>query len=89
MTAPTRLRASSVADLLDCPLRWSKRNLEGMKLPSTPPALIGTAVHASTAVYDQSELHGDGLTIDDAAGAAVDAINNPREEMNWMGSNHK
>jgi hypothetical protein len=89
MTKPIRLRASSVADLLDCPLRWEKRNLQGMKLPSTPPALIGTAVHASTAVYDQSELYGDGLTIDDAAGAAVDAISNPREEIDWMGSTLK
>jgi hypothetical protein len=89
MTNPIRLRASSVADLLDCPLRWEKRNLQGMKLPSTPPALIGTAVHASTAVYDQSELYGDGLTIDDAAGAAVDAISNPREEIDWMGSTLK
>lgn len=89
MTKPIRLRASSVADLLDCPLRWQKRNLEGMRLPGTPPALIGTAVHASTAVFDKSELSGDGLSIDDAAQAAVDAINNPTEEVDWMGSNLK
>ena len=89
MTKPIRLRASSVADLLDCPLRWKKRNLDGMKLPNSPPALIGTAVHASTAVYDQSILDGDGLSIDDAAGAAVDCINNPEEEMDWTGTNTK
>jgi len=69
-----------MSDLLDCPMRWQKRNLEGMRLPSTPPALIGTAVHASTAVFDQGDV-----TIDEAAGAAVDAIENPDDDVDWMG----
>jgi hypothetical protein len=75
-----------MSDLLDCPMRWQKRNLEGMRLPSTPPALIGTAVHASTAVYDQGQVDSPGsVSIDDAAGVAVDAINNPEDDVDWMG----
>jgi hypothetical protein len=72
-------------ELLDCPLRWKKKHLDGMRLPSTPPAMIGTAVHASTAAFDQSAIDGAGLTIDDTAGIAVDSLRNPDEEVDWMG----
>ena len=84
MTTPIRIRASSLWELGDCALRWQKRR-EGLQLPSTPPALIGTAVHASTAAYDQSYLDGTGLTIDDTAGIAVDALSNPNEDVDWAG----
>ncbi len=77
------IRASSMWSLMDCPLRWRKQHIEGMKLPSTGPAAIGTAVHASTAAYDVSRRDGEGLTIDDTAGIAVDLISQPGEDVNW------
>lgn len=46
---------------------------------------MGTAVHASTAAFDQGVIDGSGLTIDDTAGFAVDAIERPEEEVNWSG----
>jgi len=52
-------------------------------MPTNPKALLGRAVHASTAVFDQSELDGAGITPDEAAGAAVDAIHKPDEEVDW------
>lgn len=85
MNEPIRLRASSVAELLDCALRWKKKNLDGMRLPTSPPALIGTAVHASTAAFDQSRLDGTGLSINDTAGIAVESLQHPEEEVNWAG----
>jgi hypothetical protein len=89
MTDPIRLRASSISDLLDCPLRWYKRTIEGLKLPNSPPALVGTAVHESTAVFDQAAIDGEKMSIDDAAGAAVDILTNPTEEVDWTGTNTK
>lgn len=85
MNDPIRLRASSVSELLDCALRWKKKHLDGMRLPTTPPAMIGTAVHASTAAFDQSQMEGSGLSIDDTAGVAIDSLQNPNEEVDWMG----
>lgn len=82
---PIRIRSSSLWELCDCALRWEKRHLQGLWMPSTPPALIGTAVHASTAMFDQSVIDGTGYTIDDTAGFAVDALENPDEEVDWAG----
>jgi hypothetical protein len=52
-------------------------------MPSSGKAALGKAVHASTAVFDQSTIDGSGITIDEAAGAAVDAIHHPDEETVW------
>ena len=81
-----RIRASSMWGLLDCALRWKKQNIDGLRLPSTAPAVIGTAVHASTAAFDKSERDHDGLTIDDTADIAVNTILHPNEEVDWAGS---
>lgn len=85
MTESIRLRGSSVAELLDCPMRWEKRNIQMMRLPTTPPAMIGTAVHASTAVFDQGRIDGTMVTIDESAAVAVDSLRNPEGEVDWMG----
>ena len=45
--------------------------------------MLGTAVHAATAVYDSSTLAGNGITVDEAAGAAVDVIRKPQEDVVW------
>lgn len=77
------IRASSLGDLTDCPARWYAKNIEGRRTPSGPAALIGTALHASTAAFDQSRIDGSGLSIDDTAGVAVDRILNPEGEVDW------
>jgi hypothetical protein len=79
MNAPFKLsivtvRASSLAELFDCPARWAAKHLEGKRLPSSGAARLGTAVHASTALFDQSRLDGSPLTANDTAGALVDAL---------------
>lgn len=86
MTAPIdfiTIRASSLGGLFDCPARWAATHIDGMRTPSNGKNTLGRAVHASTAVYDQSTIDGAGITIDEAAGAAVDAIHNPGEEVIW------
>ena len=45
----TTIRASSWADLFDCPARWYAKNVQGLRLPSSGAAALGTAVHAGTA----------------------------------------
>lgn len=77
------IRASSLSDLLDCPARWESKHVRGMRMPSSPKAILGKAVHASTARFDLSTMSGAGLTADEAAGAAVDVIQTPQEDVDW------
>lgn len=80
MRTTTVIRASALSDFLDCPARAEAKHLLGLRTPSSGKALLGQAIHKSTAVYDQSVLDGSGITIDEAAGAAVDTIHKPEEE---------
>lgn len=75
------IRASAIGDFLDCPARAEAKHLLGKRTPSSGKALLGTAIHASTAVYDRSTMEGAGITVDEAAAAAVDAIHRPREDV--------
>lgn len=77
------VRASALSDFLDCPARAEAKHLLGLRTPSSAKALLGTAVHKSTALYDESAITGRGLTADETAGAAVDAIRKPEEEVAW------
>jgi len=77
------IRASSLSDLLDCPARWEAKHIRGLRMPSSPKAILGKAIHASTARFDLSTMSGAGLTADEAAGAAVDAIQRPDEDVDW------
>lgn len=77
------VRASALSDFLDCPARAEAKHLLGMKMPSNGKALLGTAIHKSTGAYDDSALRGAGLTIEETAAAAVDAIHRPEEEVIW------
>lgn len=75
------VRASALSDFLDCPARAEAKHLLGKTCPSSPAALLGTAIHKSTAVFDESTLTGKGITAGEAAGAAVDAIHKPFEDV--------
>jgi len=77
------IRASSLGGLFDCPARWAAIHLDGKTMPGNVKSILGRAVHASTAVYDQSTIDGTGITIDESASAAVDLIANPEEEVIW------
>ena len=77
------IRASSLSDLFDCPARWEAKHILGMRMPMGGAAALGKAVHASTAVFDQSTIDSAGITADEAAAAAVDSIHKPDEETVW------
>lgn len=83
MSQAIRIRASSWSGLFDCAMRWEASNLLGMRMPSSPRAMLGTAVHAGTAAFDLAKMHNTPITIDDAAGAFVDELNSPEIEVNW------
>lgn len=77
------IRASSLPDLMDCSARWAARYIDGHTMPTSAAAQLGTAIHAGAAAYDQSALDKAGITPDEAAGAAVDAIHDPDREVDW------
>lgn len=83
MTELVRIRASSLSTLFDCPARWEAEHLLGLRKPSSAAAHLGTAVHASTAVFDESNLNGNPVSIDDAAGTLVDTIYQPEDDVAW------
>lgn len=83
MNAIVTIRASSLGELFDCPARFYAKQILGLRTPGNAKSTLGTAVHASTAVYDQSVIDGSGITIEDAKAAAVDAIYRPEYDVDW------
>jgi RecB family exonuclease len=78
------IRASSMAELFDCPARFEAKYIKGLRLPRSAAAQLGTAVHAGTAVFDQSRLPGGSpVSANDAAEAVVQAISHPEEDVDW------
>jgi len=77
------VRASSLADLLDCPARWEARNILEIRQPTSGAAHLGTAIHAGTAAYDRARLAGDPVTPDEAAGVLVDTLHHPEGDVEW------
>jgi hypothetical protein len=56
-----------------------------MNKPSGARALLGTSIHASTAVFDAARMKGEPVTADDAAGVLVDTLAKPPYEVDWKG----
>lgn len=79
------VRASSLPELFDCPARWEAKHVKKLRLPSSSNATLGKAVHAGTALYDSSRIGGNPLSADEAAGAVVDIIHKPDEDVDWAG----
>lgn len=77
------IRASSLPELFDCPARFEAKQINKIRMPSSGNAILGKAVHASTAYYDAMILEKQPITPDDAAGVAVDTINKPEEDVEW------
>lgn len=86
MAETVQIRASSLGELFDCPARWEAKCLLKLRLPIPGAARLGTAVHAGAALFDQSRLDKNPLTIDDCAGAVVDVIYDKDEEVDWEDS---
>ncbi len=82
MTDMVRIRASSWSSLFDCAMRWEASNLLSMGMPSSPRAMLGTAVHAGTAAFDLNRMNNTPITIDDAAGAFIDELHSTQTEVN-------
>lgn len=86
MSEPITVRASSWGSLFDCAHRWEGVHLLGMRSPSSPRALLGTAIHAGTAAFDAARVNGEHLTAYDAAGLVVDTLQHPGYDVDWRGS---
>ncbi len=80
-----KIRASSWASLFDCAHRFEAEQLLGMRKPSSPRAVLGKAFHAGTAAFDLGRLQNTHVSVNDAAGALVDAIRKPDEDVDWRG----
>lgn len=83
------IRASSLAELFDCPARWEAKHLLGMRSRSSGAAHLGTSIHASTALFDQATMDGAPISADDAAGLFVDTLYNPEHDVDWEDSGPK
>lgn len=79
----TTVRASSWGSLFDCAYRWEGQHLLGIRKPSGLRAQLGTAVHASTAVFDRGRITGEAVSVDDAAGVLVDQLKNPECDVDY------
>lgn len=71
------VRASSWGELFDCAMRWEGKHLLGMTKPAGMRALVGTALHASSAAFDKGRIDHSGLTADDAADVLIGVLRHP------------
>lgn len=77
------IRASSLPELFDCAARWAAKHIDGLRLPSSGAAHLGTALHAGTAAFDAARMAGSPITPDDAAGVLVDTLHHPADDVDW------
>lgn len=77
------VRASSWGELFDCSYRWEGKHILGMRSPGGIRALLGTAVHAGTAAFDQAKMDGAPITAMQAADALLDALHHPTDEVDY------
>lgn len=79
----TKVRASSWGALFDCAYKWEYEVLQGIKKPSGLRAVLGTALHASTAVFDRGLISGDGMKPGDAADVLVQKLHKPEYDVDY------
>jgi hypothetical protein len=77
------VRASSWGGLFDCAFKWQGEHLLGMQRPSGLRAVLGTAVHAGTAAFDEARMLGRPIKADEAAEATIQALHNPDGEVDY------
>ena len=81
MTDTYTVRASSWGSLFDCAYKWEGTQLLGITKPAGMRALLGSAIHASTAAFDQGRVDLSGVSIDESASVLIDTIHNPDWEV--------
>ncbi|WP_337881831.1 PD-(D/E)XK nuclease family protein [Chromobacterium haemolyticum] len=81
--AAFRVRASSWASLFDCAHRWEGANILDMRMPSSPRAQLGTALHAATAAFDEARMRGEELRALDVVPVLVDELASPERDVDW------
>lgn len=86
MGDPIRVRASSWGSLFNCAYQWEGVHLLGIRSPSSPRALLGTAIHASTGAFDAAKVNGEDLSAYDAADYFIEALHQPEYDVDWRGS---
>ncbi|ALZ09044.1 hypothetical protein HV99_19640 [Pseudomonas aeruginosa] len=80
------VRASSWGALFDCAFKWEGVHLLKMRSASSPRALLGTAIHASTAAFDAARVNGEPISAYDASELLVHTLQQPDFEVDWRGS---
>ena len=89
MNAPFSIRASSLAELFDCPARWEAKHIRGLRLPIGGAGRMGTAIHEGTTLHDFATLNDTSVSIDDCESVLVDAIWKPTEDVDWTDTDQK
>jgi PD-(D/E)XK nuclease superfamily len=77
----TNVRASSWGALFDCAYKWEWETLLGHRKPSGLRAALGTALHASTAVYDQAVIDEAPVRASDAAAVLIEKLFKPEYDV--------
>jgi len=80
---PYKVRASSWSSLFNCSYMWEGTQLLGIRSVSGPRAQLGSAIHKSTAMFDQARLDGDDLRADDCADALIAKLRDPDDDVAW------
>ncbi|MDR0672895.1 MAG: PD-(D/E)XK nuclease family protein [Zoogloeaceae bacterium] len=83
MTPIATVRASSWPALFDCPHRWYWQNIVGLKSAWSGAALLGTAVHAGTGIFDTRRLNGEAASIEEAVDVSRAALLEKQGEVEW------
>lgn len=77
------VRASSWSGLFSCAYRWEWETLMQHRKPVGIRAVLGTALHASTAVFDRAAIDHVPMDIDDAASVFVAKLQTPEYEVDY------
>jgi hypothetical protein len=77
------VRASSWGRLFDCSYAWEGEHLLGLRRPSGLRASLGTAIHASTAAFDQARIDGAPISISEAADVFIHTLHNPTDDVDY------
>jgi len=79
----TKVRASSWGALFDCAYKWEWEVLQQHRKPVGLRAALGTAIHASTAVFDQAQLDGNTIKPSDAAEVLIKKLKHPEYDVDY------
>lgn len=80
------VRASSWGRLFDCAHSWEGSTLLGLTAPTSLPAQLGRAIHASTAAFDAGRLAGQGTDALETAAILIDTLHKPDVDVDYRGA---